>query len=304
MRRLLFAGCRPRLSRFVVCLALLLSGLACLAHAQPQPKAKRPRGQTPSPAAQNEAGGADRLVRRTWQVEGVEREALVALPATPSIFPAPLVFAFHGHGGSMQKAASMFHLQQLWPEAVVVYMQGLNTPAKLVDPEGKKTGWQHANGELGNRDLKFFDAVLTSLRSEYPIDDHQIYGTGHSNGGMFTYLLWETRGELFAAVAPSAAAGPDPEWNQRVQKLTPKPVLHLAGRKDELVKFAWQKRTIEQLRKLNGCGPDGTPWAPLCTLYNSPTGTPVVTLIHPGAHNFPQQAPELFVRFFREHRKP
>jgi polyhydroxybutyrate depolymerase len=48
----------------------------------------------------------------------------------------------------------------------------------------------------------------------------------------------------------------------------------------------------------------GKEWAPQCTLYPSKNGTPVVTLIHPGAHNFPAEAPELFVKFFKEHAKP
>jgi hypothetical protein len=42
----------------------------------------------------------------------------------------------------------------------------------------------------------------------------------------------------------------------------------------------------------------------MCTLYASPSGTPVVTLIHPGAHNFPPEAPALFVKFFKQHSKP
>ena len=33
--------------------------------------------------------------------------------------------------GNMNLAARAFHLHQLWPEALVVYMQGLNTPGLL-----------------------------------------------------------------------------------------------------------------------------------------------------------------------------
>src|SRR6478672_3764464 len=50
----------------------------------------------------------------------------------------PLVFDFHGHGGKDRHAARSHRLHEAWPEAVVVYMQGLNTPGKLTDPEGKK----------------------------------------------------------------------------------------------------------------------------------------------------------------------
>ncbi len=51
-----------------------------------------------------------------------------------------------------------------WPEAIVVYMQGLNTPGALTDPDGKRPGWQKTFGDQGDRDLKFFDAVLATLR--------------------------------------------------------------------------------------------------------------------------------------------
>ncbi|MFY8056754.1 MAG: hypothetical protein ACOVRM_03375, partial [Planctomycetaceae bacterium] len=60
------------------------------------------------------------------------------------------------------------------------------------------TGWQKSAGDQQDRDLKFFDVVLQSLRSEYRVDDRRIYATGHSNGGGFTYLLWSERSAVFA----------------------------------------------------------------------------------------------------------
>jgi Poly(3-hydroxybutyrate) depolymerase len=243
------------------------------------------------------------LVRREWTVGETAREALLYVPAAAKTSPAPVVFAFHGHGGTMQRAATMFHYHDVWPEAIVVYMQGLNTPGRLTDPEGKRPGWQNMPGSQDDRDLKFFDAVLALLKADYKVDESRIYATGHSNGGGFTYLLWRTRGDVFAAVAPSAASGPGGEWTKHLAALKPKPVLHLAGEKDPLVKYEWQQATMETLRKLNGCEPTGSEWGKWCTLYPSKTGTPVVTLIHPGAHNFPPEAPALFVKFFKEHAK-
>jgi polyhydroxybutyrate depolymerase len=268
-------------------------------------------GQAQEPAAPapilspREAAKLKGLVPREWTIDGAPRQALLYVPASAATSPAPVVFAFHGHGGSMQGAARMFDYHHVWPEAIVVYMQGLNTPGRLTDPEGKKPGWQSAPGILGDRDFKFFDAVLASLKADHKVDDRRIYATGHSNGGGFTYLLWRTRGDVFAAVAPSAAAGPGAEWTNHIAALTPKPVLHLAGEKDPLVKYEWQQAGMEALRKLNGCEAEGTQWGnEWCTLYPSKTGTPVVTLIHPGGHNFPAEAPALFVKFFKEHAKP
>src|SRR5437762_8127633 len=111
-----------------------------------------------------------------WTIEGGKRETLVIAPAKATAAP-PLVFAVHGHGGTMQRAATMFHMHTLWPEAVCVYMQGLNTPGRT-DPEGKKPGWQHAVGDQGDRDLKFFDAVLASMKQKHHIDEKRVYSTG------------------------------------------------------------------------------------------------------------------------------
>ena len=85
-----------------------------------------------------------------------------------------------------------------------------------------------------------------------------------------------------------------------MENLQPKPVLHMAGENDPLVRFAWQQRTIDGLRKLNGCG-EGKPWGERCTLYPSPSGTPVVTYIHPGGHELPTDVPPVIVKFFQEH---
>lgn len=253
----------------------------------------------------------DTLARREWKVDGVTREALVHIPAMAKTNAAPVVFAFHGHGGSMRNAARMFGYHTEWPETIVVYMQGLNTPGKLTDPEGKKPGWQHGLGAENDRDLKFFDVVLASLKKENKVDAKRIYATGHSNGGGFSYLLWEARGKEFAAFAPSAALARSLVENKTIANTNsisgnraffPKPVLHVAGEKDSLVKFSWQKLMMEALRKHNQCGA-GKSWGNEngCTIYESKVDAPVVTYIHSGTHKFPAEAPALIVKFFKEH---
>lgn len=227
----------------------------------------------------------------TWTVDGVRREALVLAPSGTNL--APVIFAFHGHGGTARNAARTFRLQALWPEAVVVYMQGLSTPG-ITDPEGKKPGWQKSKGDQGDRDLKFFDTVFETVKKKYTINEKQVFVMGHSNGGGFTYLLWAERGDRFAALAPSSAPGRD------VARSTPKPVFHLAGEKDPIAPFAAQQRTMAAVRTTNGCASTGTLWGRYCTLYPSTKNAPVVTCIHPNGHEFPAAAPALMVRFFKE----
>jgi len=242
-----------------------------------------------------QGSATDKLQQIEMTVDGVARTALVYAPASAKTTPAPLVFVFHGHGGNSRNVARSFHIETEWPEAIVVYMQGLNTPGHLTDPQGKETGWQAMAGDEGDRDLKFFDAVLARMKQDYDIDPKRVYATGHSNGGSFTYLLWLARGDVFAAVAVSSAVA------RFAPQLKPKPVMHIAGESDPLVKFAWQQQVMKTLRRLNGCEADGKPWHKLATIYPSTNGTPVVTLIHPGGHEFDREAPELIVQFFKEH---
>lgn len=236
-------------------------------------------------------------VTREWTIEGTKREALVFVPAAAKSTASPLVFAFHGHGGGSRQASRSFQMHSQWPDAIVVYMQGLPTPGQLTDPEGKKPGWQKVEGDLNDRDLKFFDVVLETLRKDYKVDDNRIYAMGHSNGGGFTYLLWATRGDTFAAVAPSGSL----LKNSR-GKLKPKPVLHVAGENDPLVRFAWQKAQIETVKEVNQCE-EGKPWNGKATIYPSKVNAPLVTYLTNEGHKFPASAPELIVKFFKEHAK-
>lgn len=235
--------------------------------------------------------------RMEFKVDGVTREALVYTPPAAKTIPTPVVFVFHGHGGNSRQAARSFAMNRHWPEAISVYMQGLNTPGRLTDPEGRRPGWQHAAGDHQDRDLKFFDTVLTQLKRGYRVDEKRIYATGHSNGGGFTYLLWAERGDAFVAVAPSAAAF------RVIGKLKPKPAMHLAGEQDALVKFPWQRLTMNAVRQLNGCETEGKPWDKQCIVYPSTTGTAFVEFIHPGGHQFPKESPALIVKFFKEHSR-
>ncbi|HLX65121.1 MAG TPA: prolyl oligopeptidase family serine peptidase [Planctomycetota bacterium] len=241
------------------------------------------------------------LERMTWQLDGVTREALVYFPVSAKTQDSPLLFDFHGHGGTARFAATRHNFQKLWPEAICVYMQGLPAAGKT-DPEGTKNGWQQKVGDLNDRDLKFFDAVLATMQKDYKIDSKRIYCTGHSNGAVFTYDLWQARGDVFAAVAPVAGVA-----LAGIKAFKPLPALHIAGEKDAIVPFKFQSLTMEGVRKVNGCESEGKPWATagdlVGTIYASKTGTPFVSVIYPGGHTFPDEAPGLIVKFFKDQHK-
>ena len=91
-------------------------------------------------------------------------------------------------------------------------------------------------------------------------------------------------------------------WSVRdVKNQKPKPVLHVAGEKDPIVRYDIQEKTMDQIRKLNGCDAEGKSAGKFCTEYGSKSGTPVVTYIHPGGHEIPDGAPLRITQFFQEH---
>ena len=55
------------------------------------------------------------------------------------------------------------------------------------------------------------------------------------------------------------------------------------------------------------CDPKGQPWGTsgdlVGTILRSEKGPPVITLISPGDHKFPNEAPALIVKFFQEYKK-
>ena len=111
--------------------------------------------------------GASAEVMR-WQVDGEKREAIVYAPAaSQGAGRVPLVLSFHGYGDNMQNFQHTdVHLA--WPDAIVVYLQGLET-------RGGLPGWQVWRGDDVNRDLRLVDVALASLRETYNVDDDRIY---------------------------------------------------------------------------------------------------------------------------------
>jgi len=241
------------------------------------------------------AHGAN-LTPREWTVDGVKREALVYAPDTAKTTPAPLVFVWHGHGGGMRHSAWAFPFHAKWPEAIVVHPQGLPTPSPLVDPEGKKSGWQQRRGEQSDRDIAFFNAMLKSLKEDYKVDERNIFCAGYSNGGMMTFLLWSEYPETFRAFAPCACVS-----LPGVPLTVPKPAFFLMGEADSLVKPEWMRMSVTRLKRLNKSAEEGKPWAEGAMHYPSPLNAPLVVLTHPGGHTIPPGGKtDEMIRFFKE----
>jgi len=236
------------------------------------------------------------LKKLTWTVGGISREALVHLPQGSG--SAPVIFAFHGHGeNAIGFAVKALEVQ--WPQALVVYPQGL-------PGNDNKPGWQTSVGEVNpktgikDQDLKFFDAMLTTFENNYNVNAQQVFAHGWSNGGMFIYnVLWAARGSKFAALCPAASL-----LSTTSGKITI-PVMHVAGTADPVVGFTSQQKTVQAVRNLDRCSDNGTTWATgangvLGTHYPSSISDPVLFLKYNGGHDYPSNVPPLIVKFFKQ----
>jgi polyhydroxybutyrate depolymerase len=242
------------------------------------------------------------FVEKSWEVDGVKRTALVRVPVGVSGQLA-VVFCWHGHGGRSTHSAARWGCAEVDTTSILVFPQGLPTVSPLVDKEGRMPGWQTSVSSEGGRDIRLFDTMLADLRKQHPVDDRRIYSMGHSNGAAFSYLLWQARPDVLAAIGSVAGS-----LRGDVKIDSPLPVIHVAGKKDPIVKFAWQQMTFAAVRRFNGCSEEGKPWAKEgvldAAIYASSKGAPLVTAIHEGGHEYAKGSTELIVRFFKENSKP
>jgi polyhydroxybutyrate depolymerase len=197
----------------------------------------------------------------------------------------------------MNAAAAHMAVQDAWPEAVVVYLQGLPSPG-VKSKRGEAPGWQFEAGQANDRDLKFVDAVLATMKQNYAIDANRVYASGFSQGAYFTLLLWSKRAQDFAAFAACGVALIPP-----LQLTQPRAYLQISGEDDQVIPITAQKSAIAAAKQVNGATGIGQPCGMGCTRYESSGGTPVVTLIHLGGHIYPSGLSARVVEFFKQQQR-
>jgi polyhydroxybutyrate depolymerase len=228
-------------------------------------------------------------------VKGTTRTALLVVPADLS-HPAPLVLAFHGHGGTGRNFDKKMNVEGLWPQAIVVYPDGVVGHKGRTDPEGKETGWQNAPGENGDSDLAFYDALLASLRAKLPVDRDRIYLMGHSNGSGFVSLLLNERGGPIAATANSSG--------QPGRYLDTDPVRSMfmsMGQSDPIVPYANQRKSVPLAEAKIGADPSTATVDGYLRTEKGRGHLELAVYDYPGGHEPPTGLPPLIVAFFQRH---
>lgn len=192
----------------------------------------------------------------------------------------------------MHTVSQKIDIHNHWSEAIVVYPQGMWCEGGYRDG----FGWVVSDTDDEGRDIRFFDVLLEFIEKNYSVDADNIFATGHSNGGGFTYALWAFRGDKFKGFAPSAAG--TRRLGENAKKRMPKPVLIIGGSEDDVVRIEGIRREIEKVKQLNGCT-EQSKFLKTATLYRGKGGADVAVVIHPSGHQFQSALVPEVVAFFK-----
>jgi polyhydroxybutyrate depolymerase len=213
---------------------------------------------------------------------GLKRTYLLHIPKSfDKERPWPLVFVLHGGGGDGSKVAKLTGFSAKADSAgfVVCYPDAVNHHWN----DGRQVRRFKSQRDDVD-DIGFIAILIDRLAKDLNIDRQRVHATGISNGGMMSYRLGCELADRIAAIAPVAAAMPEP-LSQAVgtvpgspaeipgdsprRPARPVPVLAINGTRDPLVPYEgggvglYHKRgevlsvakTIEFWVAADSCGP-------------------------------------------------
>lgn len=230
--------------------------------------------------------------QKTLHVRGLDRTETLCSPSNVTV-PVPVLLVFHGRGGSGRDIADGTRFHEVWPEALVVYLDGLPGIPAPYDKGGQYPGWQLNPGEANDRDVEFVDAVFVDLEKHFKIDKHRVFATGHSNGSRFLAVLWTMRAQRFSGFAFSAS-----QAGNLMRAADPKPVFMGMGMRDELIPFAFQQESIKYACDLLGMDPVQFEHEGVSRNKNK-DGVELMIFIHSGGHRWPAEQTRMIVDFFK-----
>ena len=148
----------------------------------------------------------------------LDREFILNAPDSTTGDPMPLVFIFHGLGGTAEGMRGYSGFDDVADEFIRVYPQGARDGGEQVFP----VDWNilAAQYDNDNQDLVFFDDMLSCVSEQYNVDDQRIYITGMSAGGLMTTFLTVHRSDVIAASAP-ASGGYLQSWPSMLDREMP-----------------------------------------------------------------------------------
>lgn len=185
-------------------------------------------------ASATENQGKGSLTLHSLKHKGIEYPYYLYIPQNlPS--EAPLVMVFHGYG-AQNFPALRYGLNPIADQ----YGFAVCYPSGPKDPQGKHcwaVGYSfHTDKNWERDDVGFTKRLVHHLQRKYKFSKHNVFATGHSNGGEMSYLLAYKAADTFAAVAP--IAGLTMEWMYRnLEPKHPIPLMEVHGTKDTISRW-------------------------------------------------------------------
>ena len=135
-------------------------------------------------------------------VSGAFSRDYIYYHASTAAANCPLVMVFHGYGGNAENIMNYSQFNTLAEEFgfAVCYPQGTED---FNNNNFWNVGYDFQPGETVN-DVVFVDELIDLLSAQNSLSNEEIFATGMSNGGDFSYLLACTSSETFKAIAPVA----------------------------------------------------------------------------------------------------
>lgn len=184
---------------------------------------------------------AGSLLNYRVNVGGIEREYLLARPASQPSNPVPLVLVLHGHLGTARNAlGGGARPSPLSAWLAIADREGLLVAAlQGVKGADGRTGWHDCRSDARDNpvtdDVAFATRVVRDLIATANADPHRIYVMGMSNGAMMSQRLAIEMQPTPAAVA--AVAGTLALNSDCAAPSAPVSVLIIHGTLDPVVPF-------------------------------------------------------------------
>lgn len=148
--------------------------------------------------------GSDLYMREWW---------VLRPDSIPADKPCPLVFVFHGAGGSGDEIADRSGWGDLAEKyGFMIVCPSASVPNRvrhvtnMVTNEMFRAMWNTGRPQPERpADLLFVDFLHKWLSERYAIDQSRIYASGQSSGGMMSWACASYRPDLFTATAPVSA---------------------------------------------------------------------------------------------------
>ena len=139
----------------------------------------------------------------TLDVNGKTRQYFVVLPTGyDNSKPAPIVFTWHGRGGTASSLLptgspygggyALYGVQPGLPSAIYVVPQGLDSGSDA----GNDYGWPNTGGQ----DINFVKAMIAWLETNFCVDKSRYFSAGMSYGGMMSETIACQMPDVFRAI--------------------------------------------------------------------------------------------------------